>query len=208
MDIKFSKPTTETEQVKIPDVDILTSEEVAKERLRLVPFSEKPNLVQEETSTTTSDFIYTNENTAHNSESLGDEPPKTYLIKDSTGQSTETSTSSTYEYKRQGSTISITTTETDQDIESKKTPFTLEGSVYSVDSAKQEFTIVLKNGTGFGKIHVSKETKFIINGSGFNFSDLKISDKVNIEGTGSISSNEMTAKIVTITGSVSIIPIN
>ena len=212
LDIKFSKPTTETEQVRIPDVDILTSEEVAKEKLKFVSISQSPNLVSEEIDNTSkNNFIINDEQQNYYDNSTTREPaPSSYLINTEAGaeEVAVTSTTTNFEYVRTDSNISVQTTYDSFDIESQKTPFILDGSIYAKNDLNKELVITLSDGSGFGKIRVSPQTYIKINGKDMSFLDLKTADKIRVEGQGSITSKEMVADIITYGGSVQLIPIN
>ena len=207
LDIKFSKPEIKQDPVEVPEINFLSSEEVANEKQKLIPLSETPTLIQDEISENSFSETMTDEQiTAISAENKSVEPPKTYLINDNGTEREETTDNKNFVYTRQNSGINVTTTQTDINMESKMTSFTLEGSVYS--KGEKEIVIVSKDGTGFGKIAISPNTSILINGENITISDIKVSDIIKAEGTGSFESKTMVAKSVNIIGVTQIIPTN
>ena len=207
LDIKFSKPEIKQVPVEVPEINFLSSEDVAKEKQKLVPLSEAPTLIKEEINENPTSEIMTDEQiTAISDKNRSIEPPKTYLISEGNTKREEVTDNVNFVYTRQNSGINVTTAQTDTNMESKMTSFTLEGSVYS--KGEKEIVIVSKDGTGFGKITVSPDTNILINGNHITVSDIKVSDIVRAEGTGSFESKTMVAKSLNIIGVTQIIPAN
>lgn len=73
-------------------------------------------------------------------------------------------------------------------------PRTIEGLVFSIDTDNNYIKVT--NPDGAYQISVNSETKFIIDNSEFDFSSLKQSDIVKIDGSGPESSKEFTASSV------------
>ncbi len=207
LDIKFSKPEVKQIPVEVPEISLLSSEEVANEKQKLIPLSETPTLIQEDTTEGVFSEIMTEEQIKLvSTDSVSVEAPKTYLISDGNTQKEETTDNNNFVYTRQNSGLSVTTSQTDTNLESKITSFVLEGKIYS--KGQNEIVIVTNDNTGFGKIVISPVTTLLINGKNINFTDLKVSDTIKAEGTGSFESKTMTAKVITVTGVTQIIPTN
>lgn len=207
LDIKFSKPEVKPTPVEVPSIKFLSSEEVASEKQKLIPLSNTPTLVKEEVTKDTFSEVMTDEQIkSATTENSNTELPKTYLISDGTTQKEETSDTKDYVYVRQNSGISVTTTQTDTNLESKITSFILEGRIYS--KTDREIVITTSDNSGFGKIIISPSTNILINEKNITLADLKVSDTVKAEGTGSFESKTMTAKVITMTGVTQIIPTN
>lgn len=207
LDIKFSKPEIKQTPIEVPEINFLSSEEVSNEKQKLIPLSETPILTQEENSEQVfSETISDEQISSVSTENTSFELPKTYLISEGTTVREESTDNDNFVYIRQNSGINVTTAQTDVNMESKITSFTLEGSIYS--KAEKEIVIVSKDGTGFGKITISPKTNILINGKNITISDLKVSDVIRAEGTGSFESKTMVAKSVNVIGVTQIIPIN
>jgi hypothetical protein len=212
LEIKFTNDSPNVVSIDVPEVKVLTSEEVAKEKLKFISISQSPNLVSEEIDNTSkNNFIINDEQQNYYDNSITRESaPSSYLINTEAGEReiVVTSTTTNFEYVRTDSKISVQTTYDGSDIESQKTPFILDGSIYAKNDITKEIVITLSDGSGFGKIRVSPQTYIKINGKDMSFLDLKTADKVRVEGQGNITSKEMLADIITYNGSVQLIPIN
>ncbi len=180
----------------MPEVNVLTSEEVETERYILVNNDLQQNGPVEVTEISLPNSSLTHSPTRITPKEPEDEIVEVTVIKGAGAtltHSTERKTVAEYNASFE---------DTSSDPNAKKTAKTLSGVVYSKDRTNNIITISRQNNAGFGMLKLKSDTKIMINGKAMSFSDIKVGDKITSEGMGYSDSNSLEAVVVIVTGSV------
>ncbi len=195
VEISSKEPVIPSEHIDFPEVNVLTSAEVAFEKQKLAErsLSKTPNITEIDEPIEEIKFSTPEEATNFKTQTIIEIPDGSKLEQIRTVRV----------YDPFANTNNTSSNQIDNFAE--KILMTIEGTIYS--KVANRVLVAQNNGTGFGIVNTDSNTKIQINGKIMNFSDLKIGDKVLAEGFGLSGSAEITASVLAVTGSLQVMPI-
>ncbi len=199
------KDAINNEKLVVPEVNLLSTEEVQFERAKLPPLEENTtskaspsevfyDATVSELSSTEVEQIISNQKSFINKPTL---PTSNYVESSKDAQILIPEITVPNKEK---SGLSVTEEPYYGDLPNKETKLVFEGSIFSIDHSTNSFQMALNNGGGFANIYIKNDTDIIINNKEMNFKDLRVSDIVRAEGLGKLSTNLIAASNVIVTG--------
>lgn len=180
---------------------VLTAKEIQEERLSLA--NNNPDLI-------------INENTFQDDSTEDTSPPKTNsksptLVLENNSQLKKTVTSPQPSSDTGVESIESFSSNEHPDVKiSVELPSTddvqmnIEGTIFGINAAENEITIVQTGGAGLFTVNVDANTKYILNDGIISFSDIKDSDRIVVEGYGKETGSSMLATKITVIGFIQI----
>jgi len=201
----------QTEKFVVPEVSLLTPEEVANERLKFVTLEEQTAV---EKNVQVTHVVGQHSNRIQSGQNIVTSGSSEIGLSDTTGTKAVTIEEGGEFRSDEGVTVSNIAPAPevkkyaflDNSVQDKEVK-NIQGSVYSKDKVNSVITISLSSGQ-LAIIRFDSDTNFIINSKNVSVDELRVSDKIMVEGLGSAASNYLEAKTVIVTGVTHIVPIN
>lgn len=190
------------EPFHVPKADILTKEEVNKERYKIQQGT-KPADTQEVTVFETDispENVTISPNNSSQTSPKEEVEVRTITKDDSTQTAVFTNKRITYdEYETNNSSNIAAYYEAKAD--EPQDFISINGSIHQIDLTHKRLVIVKENQAEFGIVRANENTDIKINGKSLTFSSLKIGDKISAEGYGFKDESDVMASTILVTGS-------
>jgi len=183
-----------TDKYVIPEVKVLTSEEVATEKQKFASRDLDPSVVIKEIEAEEVKTVFVPQESVPEINEDTQIRQEQSLNSNSSGE-TDSTLNNNLENPRDESGI----------VKFQGTFAVANGIIYSKDEENNRFTVSLSDNSGLTTVQIWNETSIKINDAKIKLSDLNIGDKVRVEGFS--ASGILEAKVVLFTGSLQIIPI-
>lgn len=197
--------TEHDEKLTVPEVNLLSAEEVQFERAKLPPpeenatFKTTPNEVTYNGVINELSSIEVQQITSDQKAFINNTvTPIDNYVESSNGSQIIVPEVSVSGQERTG--LTVIEESYYGDLPNKETSLVFEGSVFSIDYSSNSFQIALNNGQGFANIYIKNDTDIIINNKKMSIKDLKVADIVRAEGLGKLTTNSIAASTVIVTG--------